>query len=134
MSDNISRSTSRESAVVLVFMLGFGGADDAEAAVKLACDCFEIKADSYTMELVKCVGDNKPEIDALIERFSNARRASRISHIALAVMEVCLCEIKYKEIPVPIAINEAMEIVKKYDPESAAFVNGVLNNSAKADG
>ena len=134
MSKNISRSTARESAVVLVFMLGFGDNGDVDAAMQLACDCFEIKADSYTAELVKCAADNKSDIDALIERFSKARRASRISHIAMAVMEVCLAEIKYKEIPVPIAINEAMEIVKKYDPESAAFVNGILNNAAKADG
>ena len=133
MSESISRSTSRESAVVLVFMLGFGGDEDASAAVKLACDCFDIEADSYTNELVSCVAEHKSEIDALIGRFSNARSTSRISHIAMAVMEVCLCEIKYKGLPVAIAVNEAVEIIKKYDPESSGFVNGILNNAAKSD-
>ncbi len=133
MSKNISRSSARESAVVLVFMLGFGEQGDVDAAMKLACDCFEIKADSYTAELVKCVSEHKEELDALIGSFSNSRRVSRISRIAMAVMEVCLCEVRYKELPVAIAVNEAMEIIKKYDPESAAFVNGILNNAAKSD-
>ena len=134
MSESISRTASRESAVVLVFMLGFGGYEDVSAAVDLACDCFDIKTDSYTAELVSCVTEHKQEIDALIGRFSNARSISRISHIAMAVMEVCLCEIKYKDVPLAVAVNEAVEIIKKYDPESSGFVNGILNNAAKSDG
>ena len=49
-------------------------------------------------------------------------------------MRLCMYEIKYLQIPVGAAINEALELVKKYDSDEAApFVNGVLATFIKKE-
>ncbi len=52
----------------------------------------------------------------------------RLSRTALAVLRCAICEILYLEdVPAGAAINEAVELDKKYDePDTVAFVNGVL--------
>ena len=51
----------------------------------------------------------------------------RISKIDLAILRLAIYEIKYKEIPYKVAINEAVELAKKYGEDSSKnFVNGIL--------
>jgi N utilization substance protein B len=48
--------------------------------------------------------------------------------LRIAVYEILYCP----EIPVKVAINEALELIKVYsDPESVKFANGVLGNVIK---
>ena len=51
----------------------------------------------------------------------------RISKVNLAILEIAIFEIKYTDIPFKVAINEAVELAKKYGDEAATlFVNGIL--------
>lgn len=51
----------------------------------------------------------------------------RISKVNLAILKLAIYEIKFMEIPFKVAINEAVELAKKYGDEAAPlFVNGVL--------
>ena len=51
----------------------------------------------------------------------------RISKINLAILKIAIFEIKYQELPFKVAINEAVELAKKYgDDVAPVFVNGVL--------
>ena len=54
----------------------------------------------------------------------------RLSRTALAVLRCAICEILYiDDVPAGAAINEAVELDKKYDePDTVAFVNGVLGS------
>ena len=50
-------------------------------------------------------------------------------------MRVCAYELMFTDIPVSIAINEALEVDKKFDKDDApSFINGVLNAIAKGCG
>ena len=58
---------------------------------------------------------------------------ARISRTALAIMKTAMFEILYMpDIPEGVSINEAVELVKKYDePETVSFVNGILGTFVK---
>ena len=59
-------------------------------------------------------------------------KIERISKIDLSLLELAIYEIKYKEVPYKVAINEAVELAKKYGEEnSKTFVNGVLASIVK---
>jgi N utilization substance protein B len=79
------------------------------------------------------------KLDVIDEKiFSNAIgfKKERISKVSVAVMRLCVYEMLYVEgIPFNISINEAMELAKKYDHDTApAFINGILNKIADIDG
>ena len=88
----------------------------------------------YIDNTVKTAISNIEEIDAVIEKYSNGWKISRLAKVTLAVLRVAVCELLYmNDIADGIAINEAVEIAKKYnDEKSAKFVNGVLSSVYKS--
>ncbi len=76
------------------------------------------------------------ELDGIISKYSVGWKTERISRVSLALMRLCIYESKYVEdVPAAVAINEAVELCKKYDTEKApAFVNGILNAALKGEG
>ena len=58
----------------------------------------------------------------------------RISKVDLSILKLAIYEIKYKEIPFKVVINEAVELAKKYGEDSSKnFVNGILASVVKVD-
>ena len=57
----------------------------------------------------------------------------RISKVNLAILKIAIWEIKFQKLPFKVAINEAVELAKKYGDDSApSFVNGVLASVVKS--
>ena len=81
------------------------------------------------------VSEKREELDSYIERYARGWKPERISRTALAVLRCAICEILYMEdIPNAAAINEAVELDKKYDePDTVAFVNGVLGGFMRGE-
>ncbi len=69
------------------------------------------------------------EIDALIGRFAKGWKTRRLSRVSRAVLRLGTYELRFAgNVPSVVAINEAVELSKKFDdPRARAFVNGVLN-------
>ena len=65
----------------------------------------------------------------MIVRHSNGWKPARISPVSRCAIRLCIYEMLYREdIPAAVSLNEAIELVKKYDDEKMrAFVNGLLN-------
>ena len=84
--------------------------------------------ESYFEQVVSGTIDNLEKIDALIAEYSHEWTFDRISRIDLAVLRVAVYELlERQDIPAVVAINEAIEISKKYSGEkSGTYVNGVL--------
>ena len=93
------------------------------------------KERAYINALVTGVRDHREELDDLIEQFSHGWKLSRISRTALAVLRVALYEILYMpDIPAAAAINDAVEIAKKYeDGKVVSFINGILGAFVRAE-
>ena len=68
------------------------------------------------------------EIDAAINEVSEGWKTRRMGKVDLTLIRLAVYEMKYEDdIPVKVAINEAVELAKQYGTdESPSFVNGVL--------
>ena len=69
-----------------------------------------------------------PEIDKAVNEVSEGWKTSRMGKVDLSIIRLAVFEIKYEEeIPTKVAINEAVELAKKYGTDSSSsFVNGIL--------
>ena len=69
-----------------------------------------------------------PEIDTMLNEASEGWKTTRMGKVDLAILRLGVYEMKYDEdIPVKVAINEAVELAKMFGgEESSTFVNGVL--------
>ena len=86
------------------------------------------EAISYIKKAIKEITERKDELEELISK--NLKKdwtLDRISKTNIALLKLAIYEIKYAEVPFKVAINEAVDLAKKYSEEtSSAFINGVL--------
>ncbi len=87
----------------------------------------------YVTSTLKGVLEKKEELDKIISENLIDWNVDRISKVSVAAMRLALYEIMYADdIPVSVAVNEAIEIAKKYDgPDCGSFVNGALGSAVK---
>lgn len=87
----------------------------------------------YLTATFKGIEEHKVEILKMVS--SNLKKdwsIDRISKVNLAILKIAIWEIKFQELPFKVAINEAVELAKKYGDENApSFVNGVLASVVK---
>lgn len=146
----MTRSSAREIAVHIIFSLGFDnrGAQeilDAELTQERFRELSEElplyaqfpneKQERYIRDLVRGVFAHGPELDDCISRYSVGWAFARIPRMAAAIMRTAMYEVLYMpEVPNAAAINEAVEIAKKYEPaEVVSFVNGILGSFVRAE-
>lgn len=89
----------------------------------------------YIQELVTGVAEHGPELDDYIAQYAKNWTFSRIPRTAAAIMRVAMYEILYMpEIPNAAAINDAVEIAKKYEDDRViSFVNGILGSFVRTE-
>ena len=141
----MTRTNAREIAVHLAFALGFSDRTaDELLESSLTRESFQQlreedplysefpneKQRRYITELVRGVDAHGPELDGYIAKYAVGWSFSRISRIAAAVMRVAMYEILYlPQVPDKVAINEAVEIAKKYlESDVVGFINGILGS------
>ena len=88
------------------------------------------KARPFFMKLVNGVLESRPQIDALIERFSKNWRVHRMTCVDRNVLRVAVFEMLFcPDIPPKVSINEAIDVGKKFGTEeSGAFINGIIDS------
>ena len=89
----------------------------------------------YIRERVEQVLAHQSEIDELLDRTSEGWRTGRMGKVDLNLLRLAVYEIRYDDdIPTGVAINEAVEIAKKYGGDhSASFVNGILGKIVRTE-
>ena len=81
----------------------------------------------YALEIIGTVNRQRQEIEQKIEESMVAWQISRLPQIDRNVLSIAVAEILFLEIPLKVAINEAVELAKRYsDDEGHRFINGVL--------
>ncbi len=86
----------------------------------------------FSINLLQHTILNIDEIDSVIGKYSRNWTLENLAQIDKAILRIGVYEIVFTDIAPPIAINEAIEISKKYSSESSGkFINGVLNAVAK---
>lgn len=127
----MKRRTARENAFIAAFEESFHPGeidqilDDSRTSEEYAVDAFGEK-------LVRTMLANREEADQMIEPCLKDWKLSRIPRVCRIILELAVSEMKYGEEGVSIAINEAVEITKKFaSDDDYQFVNGVLGSIAR---
>ncbi|MCJ7774461.1 MAG: transcription antitermination factor NusB [Desulfobacterales bacterium] len=125
-----SRRRARELALQALFYADMNRSD-IEKVLESFCSQFtpSKRALPYFTRLVRGVSQTRTEIDSFIENFADHWKISRISCVDRNIMRIGVYELLYcSDIPSKVAINEAIDIGKKFGAEeSGAFINGILD-------
>lgn len=128
----MKRSEMREQAFFLTFESLFNLNDNMDELIEMYSDNVEEVCD-YAKDVFSGITSKKDEFDLLINTYSKAWKVSRLPKVTLAILYVALYEMKYVEnVPVNVAINEAVEISKKYaGKDDPSFINGILGSVSR---
>ena len=146
----MTRSNAREIAVQLIVSLGFGNLSaqevlDSQLTPERFAELAEENAlyaqfpnekqQQYIRDLVQGVFSHGPELDDYISRYAVGWSFARIPRMAAAIMRTAMYEVLYvPDVPNAAAINEAVEIAKRYETqEVVSFVNGILGSFVRAE-
>jgi transcription antitermination factor NusB len=126
-----NRRQARECALEVLYRLDLVG-DEPEhtiAEILLRKNPPE-EAETYLRRLVDAAIGNQQEIDAVLRRHLTRWRLERLTVLDRAILRLAAAEILYfDDVPPKVAINEAVDIAKKYgDDDAGKFVNGVLDS------
>ena len=132
----MSRRELRVQIFKMLFRVEFHSPDDIKEQMQLFFDG-EVNEETagmseedqeYIVHKVEQIREKLPVIDEAINENTQGWKTSRMGKVDLTLIRLATYEIKFDEaVPTGVAINEAVEIAKKYGTvESPAFVNGVL--------
>ena len=126
----MNRRMAREAVFELLFETEFKKEEAREEIFALSVDNREVEDDAYIKTVYFGVGLHQDELDELINKHAKGWKVTRISRVSRSILRLAIFEMRYlDDVPSHVAINEAVELTKKFDEESArAFVNGVLNS------
>ena len=127
----MTRKEAREEAFRLLFETEFRMAEEPDAIYALSTDNREVAENAYIKAVYFGVREHLEEIDAIIVNHAKGWKPERITPVSRSVIRLSIYEMLYMEdIPTAVSLNEAIELVKKFDDEKMrSFVNGLLNGA-----
>ena len=146
----MTRTVAREIAVRLCFGASENPTDPKEllesvfeeeyyASLKMEDKLYKELPDplqrEYITRIVTGVTEHSAELDGYIDKYAVGWKFGRISRTAAAIMKTAMFEVLYMpDIPDGAAINEAVELAKRYEtPETVSFINGVLGSFSRSE-
>lgn len=126
----MTRREIREQVFQILFRIEFHQGEDLSEQLKYqTAEGETADADAvYIQNKIDAVIANITQIDEMINEAATGWKTSRMGKVDLTLLRLAVYEIKFEEdIPTKVAINEAVELAKRYGADSSpAFVNGVL--------
>lgn len=136
-SDRILSSETRASDVHSAKAMVVDAIDLTEKAINRLGTAVEIpeviqlsnqqEVRSYALELLKTINRRQVEIDEILNQALQDWQLNRLPRIDRDILRIAVVEISFLGVPERVAINEAVELAKRYsDDEGHRFINGVL--------
>lgn len=127
----MKRSELREHIFRLVFGVEFNEEDEMPQQLKLYFDQLEDAKEKdleYIRTKAQQIAQKIPEIDRMVNEHTKGWKMTRMNKVDLSILRVAVYEMQWDDdVPVGVAIDEAVELAKKYSGEDGpSFVNGVL--------
>ena len=127
----MTKREEREHLFKLLFCKDFHDAEELSEQVELYQEHREIESDEAFLPIKKkldAIDELEGTIDMLLSDAASGWRLNRMGKAELTILRIAVYEMRYdEEVPEKVAINEAVELAKKYGNDSSAgFVNGVL--------
>jgi N utilization substance protein B len=118
------RRAARRTALVLLYQWDVTGQELASL--------FEGEIDPYAQATAEAVIELHPELDRRITEAADEWTSDRLGSVERNILRLAIVELDRGEIPVEVAINEAVELAKRYSSEDAGrLVNGILGRIVK---
>lgn len=129
----MNRSEMREQAFILLFEKEFFKDKPLDEIEDVFSENVSALSD-YAKELFETTFNHISELDKIIEKYSNGWKLNRIPKVNLSILRLALSEIIYIDsVPENVAINEAVELAKKYSGnEDYSFINGILGSYSRS--
>ena len=128
----MNRRSLREQVFKLLFRVEFNSKEEMEEQCRLFLEHEEVemseKDEDYIVGKYTAIHDKLEEIDTMINEKAKGWSTDRMGKVDLTIIRLAVYEMEFDEtIPEGVAINEAVELAKKFgQDESAGFINGVL--------
>lgn len=127
----MTRREQREQIFKMLFRVEFHEKEDMLRQMEEGCReemAWSEKDAEYILGKCKKIVEHIPEMDEAVNEVSKGWKTRRMGKVDLTLIRLAVYEMKYEEdIPVQVAINEAVELAKRYGTDdSPSFVNGVL--------
>lgn len=131
----MTRRELREQVFKVLFGVEFHDASEFLSQIRTYGEteqAWDFADGAYITEKCKNIAEHLDQIDDAINHASRGWKTNRMGKVELTLLRLAVYEMRYEEdIPVKVAINEAVELAKKYGTEdSPSFVNGVLGKLA----
>ena len=131
----MNRSQTREVAFKLLYQIEIQK-EILEEDIELFFENNDVdleQAKEYIKDIVYGTRENIKEIISMIsDNLKQDWEVERVSKVNLALLKLAIYEIKYKELPYKVVINEVVELAKKYGEETShSFINGILASVVK---
>ena len=136
MENILPRRQARENAFLLAFSQTFGDVPLDEALLNHAENDEKYPVDAFSRMLLNAYYDHSAEVDDEIRAHLRNWTMERLPRVSLTVLRLAIAEMLFGEENKPgVAINEAVELTKKYGAdEDYQFVNGLLGAVAREHG
>lgn len=129
------RRRARETALQFLYQLDVRGGDDPAVQASEFWERHPVDAETraFAEGLVVGTKQNQAKIDGLIAQSAEHWDLERMSSVDRNILRASVYELLWRpEVPPKVAINEAIEISKKFGTqESSRFINGVLDRIAR---
>lgn len=126
------RSKVREHIFKMLFSIGFDAAD-ADEQIELYLEQVEEASEEergYMRKKVKDIAAHEEEIDAMINEHTTGWKTGRMNKVDLSVLRLAVYEMKWDdEVPVKVAINEAVELAKNFSGDEDRHLSTVYSES-----
>jgi len=125
-----NRRRAREAAIQVLYRYDLVNEDYSKTVPEtIQRQNLNPESAEYFKRLIKNTFDHLAEIDLSIQSHLKSWTLDRLAAIDRSVLRIACCELLFfPDIPPKVSINEAVDIVKKFnDDESGRFVNGVLD-------
>ena len=128
----MKRTEMREHIFRMVFSYEFNSDQEMPQQMQLYFEQLDQEPKEEDMAYIRDKALNVilkcEEIDEMLNEHVTGWKTSRMNKVDLSILRLAVYEMKYDEdVPVGVAINEAVELAKKYSgDEGPAFINGVL--------
>ncbi len=128
----MNRSEMREQAFYLLYEKEFFEEKSCAEIEEVFIENFAELSD-YGRLCFETAFDNRDKLDEIISKYLKGWRINRIPKVNLAILRLALCEMLYfDEVPESVAINEAVELAKKFSGDGDySFINGILGSYSR---
>lgn len=127
----MGRSELRQHIFKMLFLIEFNKPEEMPEQVEMYLEKLGEVSEKdleYMEKKYAAIAEKAAEIDEMLNTHTTGWKTSRMNRVDLTILRLAVYEMKWDdEVPVSVAINEAVELAKKYSSdEGPAFINGVL--------